>query len=554
MLYPLCEINYNNYINTQSICNLEIPLECGIWSKLLTDYKTLVTAIETVLNQYSSDCGEAGSHTFEHKKLVGDASNKIKMKSDKNSSTPIESESSKEINDIKVFNRLSTQLQEELDKLQTEAGTLQKQINDIENQIQQKNSDNLVIEKALTNVDNPLDCTVYENQLTELTNFNYTTYCNTTVYGSPDLNNGTKQTEYNNCITSKTLENQNEEVLYSQLLEDCRLKNSLETQLRSAKFENNTELVNELEKQIQDVTENINRLTTDYNNSISYDESKQKSTIENNDIQNTINRTAELLNTTPKSITDDSNNLVLTDSQKVNLNIIYTKNKSQISDLNIHLGEKNALLTENLQKQNQSQKDTKNQQNNLGNLGSTLFNWGVGLIGLYYTLKGYLDPEAYGVTMAAINTGPIKGGGGPGGGGGGNTNGCVQLGGTQYTVIDSSSPTGYWRYTLTPGYPQQDNNADIQCPGYNPTNASSWVIAGGGGTSNVFINACCTATRVAYTPPESGGGTQTGGNTGITELEPDKETFPTTPSGGGSGTGGAGSGTGGSGSGVGTNE
>ena len=550
MLYPLCEINYNNYINTQSICNLEIPLECGIWSKLLTDYKTLVTAIETVLNQYSSDCGEAGSHTFEHKKLVGDASNK--MKSDKNSSTPIESESSKEINDIKVFNRLSTQLQEELDKLQTEAGTLQKQINDIENQIQQKNSDNVVIEKALTNVDNPLDCTVYENQLTELRNFNYTTYCNTIVYGSPDLNNGTKQTEYNNCVTSKTLENQNEEVLYSQLLEDCRLKNSLETQLRTAKFENDTELVNELEKQIQDVTENINRLTTDYNNSISYDESKQKSTIENNDIQNTINRTAELLNTTPKSITDDSNNIVLTDSQKVNLNIIYTKNKSQISDLNIQLGEKNALLTENLQKQNQSQKDTKNQQNNLGNLGSTLFNWGVGLIGLYYTLKGYLDPEAYGVTMAAINTGPIKGGGGPGGGGGGNTNGCVQLGGAQYTVIDSSSPTGYWRYTLTPGYPQQDNNADIQCPGYNPTNASSWVIAGGGGSSNVFINACCTATRVAYTPPESGGGTQTGGNTGVTELDPIKDTFPSTPSGGGSE--GTGSGTGGTGSGVGTNE
>ena len=366
MVYPSCEINYNNYINTQSVCNLEIPLECGIWSKLLTDYKTLVTAIETVLNQYSSDCGEAGSHTFEHKKLVGDASNK--MKSDKNSSTPIESESSKEINDIKVFNRLSTQLQEELDKLQTEAGALQTEINNIENQIQQKNSDNVIIEKALTNVDNPLDCTVYENELTELRNFNYTTYCNTTVYGGPDLNNGTKQTEYNNCISSKTLENQNEEVLYSQLLENCQLKNSLETQLRNAKFENDTELVNELEKQIQDVTENINRLTTDYNNSISYDESKQNSTIQNNDIQNTINRTAELLNTTPKSITDDSNNLVLTDSQKVNLNIIYTKNKSQISDLNTQLSEKNALLNENLQKQNQTEKDTKNQQNNLGNL------------------------------------------------------------------------------------------------------------------------------------------------------------------------------------------
>ena len=61
---------------------------------------------------------------------------------------------------------------------------------------------NNIIEKALTSVDNPLDCTVYENQLTELRNFNYNTYCNTIVYGSPNLNDGTKQKEYNNCISS----------------------------------------------------------------------------------------------------------------------------------------------------------------------------------------------------------------------------------------------------------------------------------------------------------------------------------------------------------------
>ena len=210
MLYPPCTIDYNSYINTQNICNLEMPLECGVWSKLLTDYKTLVKAIETVINQYLSECGNN----------VNDNDDITK----RNSSAPIESEASKNIDEIKVFNRLTTQLEEELDKLRREAGILEKEINDIANQIQQKNSDNTVIEKALTNVDNPLDCEVYQNQLTEIRNFNYSTYCNTVVYGDPNLNNGTKQNEYDNCVTSKTLENQNEEVLYSQLLEDCNLK------------------------------------------------------------------------------------------------------------------------------------------------------------------------------------------------------------------------------------------------------------------------------------------------------------------------------------------
>ena len=94
-----------------------------------------------------------------------------------------------------------------------------------------------------------------------------------------------------------------------------------------------------MEKQINEINVNINTLTTDYNNSISYDESKQNSTIQNNDIQNTINRTAELLKTTTESITDESGNLTLTDSQKITLNIEYVKNTSQINELNSQLQE-----------------------------------------------------------------------------------------------------------------------------------------------------------------------------------------------------------------------
>ena len=79
--------------------------------------------------------------------------------------------------------------------------------------------------------------------------------------------------------------------------------------------------------------------------------------------------------------------------------------QSQISNLNGEIEEKNALLTENLLKQNQTISGTQNEKNNLG---GKLFSWGIGLIGLYYTLKGYLDPETYGVTMAALEVGGIK--------------------------------------------------------------------------------------------------------------------------------------------------
>ena len=475
--YPSCGIDYESYINpqqTQNICNLEVPLECGLWTKLLTDFKTLINAIETIIEQYNDLC------------------DREENKNNPNESDTIENETSKTIDKIKTYNSLSTQLEKELEKLKEEETKLKEEISDIQNDIVQKNSDNTTIEKALTDVNVPLDCTVYENQITELNNFNYNTYCNTIVYGDPNLNDGTKQSQYTSCVASKTLENQNEVVLYSQLLEDCRTKNSLETQLKNSKFENNDELTNELEKQLKEVNKNINNLTTDYNNSISYDESKQKSDIENNDTLDTINKTADLLDTTPEDITDDSGNLVLTDKQKIDLNIQYNKNKSQISNLYNQLDEKNALLTDNLQKQNEAISGTQNEQNNLG---GKLLNWGIGLIGAYYTLKGYLDPETLGVAMAAIGIGSIK----DDGGGGGNQ-GCTLLGGTVYEVEDNSSPTGKWDYVITGVGPQNPTATELCTSFENPNDKDSWTYING-----EYFNGCCKAIRKIHTTSSGGG-------------------------------------------------
>ena len=337
LVFPPCDINYGEYINTQSVCSLEVPLECGLWTKILTDYRVLKDAITGLIEQYNLKCS-------------------------KEEDTPIYPPMV-EIDGIKAYNRLGTELEEELNGLKDEEDKFKEEIFKLQNDIDEKNSDNTIIEKALTNVNTPTDCTVYENKLTEIRNFDYSFYCNSVVYGGGNLNNGSKQSEYNHCISSKTIENQNDEVVYSQLLSDCRRKNSIEIELINAKFENNQPLIDELEKQLNDVNQDINRLTTDFNNEISYDQSKQKSDLENNDTQYTINQTAKLLNTTSEDITDENGNLVLSDTQKINLNIQYTKNKSQISDLNGEISDLQFLLNENLKNQNQTVRETNKEQN-----------------------------------------------------------------------------------------------------------------------------------------------------------------------------------------------
>jgi hypothetical protein len=480
-----CNINYGNYINTQSICNLEVPVECGLWTNILTDLESLKNGISNLISEYNVQCISPNP---------GPIDSTIKKSEEFFEGVEV----------VKKQNALTTQEETQLKVLTESNEKLILEINSLQSEIDLKNSDNAVIEKSLTNVNNPLDCNVYENKLTELRNFDYKSYCNTIVYGNPSSNDGTKQNEYNSCTKSKTLENQNEEVTYSQLLVSCREKNILESQLTTAKFENNITLINELEKEIFELNQTINRLTNDINNSISFDESKQKSLLEQNDIQNTINRTSELLNVTPESITDESGNILLTSTQKINLNVIYSKNITQINSLNTKIDESRALLTENLEKQNTIVRNTKNEKNNLGN---TLLGWGVGLLGIYYTLKGYLDPETTGVIMAAVGTTGIKGGGG----GEPIVKGCVISGGTTYgPVLDSSSPTGEYFYTLIgPSTQAQDPNATQICDNFNPLNSGQWFFQGQQNGSPIYQNDCCSATRSSSNPNT---GSSSGGN------------------------------------------
>jgi len=320
-----CEIDYSCYITTQSICWLQIPIECALWTYLKTIYEKLISEIRRNLilgKEYLDDCeGEKGVTNGKYEGSVNIG--KIDISSSKN----------------------GQELEEQYIKL-TE------QITIIDKEISKLNEDNNVIQKALSDVNNPVDCTIYSDKIKEIDTFDYNSHCNNIVYGS-NTNDGSKQEEYEACISNKTLENQKLRVTYSSLLILCNDKNNLEQQLVQAEFENNLELINLLNSELYEVNVDINKLTTDLNSFVSFDETTQRSELLENDTQNTINRTAEILGVTTESITDVSGILSLTNSQKIELSIDLEKNKSLISNLSTKKSD-----TEQLSKNNRSDKAT----------------------------------------------------------------------------------------------------------------------------------------------------------------------------------------------------
>ena len=338
-----CEINYGEYITTQSICSLQLPLECGLWSKVNSDYQKLQSEIDRVINLYNNNCSNepVGGGTSTNTPIGNDPILLVELDKELNGIV------SQKDAQLKVYNSQETALKTKL--IQTT------------DTISQKESDIVILQKSLTNVNTSLDCSVYENKIKELKSFDYFNYCTVIVYGN-QKNDGSKNEEYNNCISSKTIENEEQIVIYSQLFSDCVSVNQLNDQLVSAKFENNLVLITELEKQIQDLTTNINTLTTNANSYLSYDESLQKSAFLSNDTKNTISRTAEILGVSEKSITDNSGNIVLSDRQKVTLNIELTKNQNQINTLNTEKSEIETLLRQNVSDQQVIEKDSSQQQ------------------------------------------------------------------------------------------------------------------------------------------------------------------------------------------------
>jgi hypothetical protein len=384
-----CDIDYSQYIQTQNVCSLDVPLECGLWSKTLSNHRKLITSVQDVISQYQLNCGD---------QIVTNNDGTTKSSETNNGENVENKQSTEKQSLIKSKNTTQKQLKNEVSDLSSEKGALDKKIVDIDNQIQQKRSDNIIISQSTTEINTNLDCTVYESKIKELNDFNYNSFCSTQVYGTSEFNSLNKIEEFNSCVSIQKLTNQNEILVYNSLLVNCQSYNNLQGRLVQAKFQNNTPLISELEKEIFQTQTKINLETQKGSEFIEPDSSLQKSEFEINDITNTINKTAELLNTTTESITDNNGKLTLTTSQKIELNIIFVKNESQISSLLLEKSELEALKSDNISKTNKINK-------NIGgnNLGGALFSWGVGLIGAGLFLKGILDPETTtGVITAAV--------------------------------------------------------------------------------------------------------------------------------------------------------
>lgn len=484
-----CDIDYSQYIQTANICSLDVPLECGLWSKTLSDHRKLIDSVKNVIEQYQINCGDP---------IVINNDGTVENNGS-NTAVNIENEQATQSqSETKSKNTTQNQLKNEVSDLLLERVSLDKKIVDIDSQIQQKRSDNIVISQATTEINTDLDCTIYENKIKELNNFNYNDFCTTQVYGTLTPNSLNKNEEFSSCINKQKLINEKEILVYNNLLINCQTYNDLQSRLVQAKFDNNSVLINELEKEIFETQIRINLETQRGSEFIEPDSSLQKSQLQINDITNTINETAKLLNTTTESITDGNGSLSLTTSQKIELNIIFVKNESQISSLLLEKGEIESLKSNNISKTNEI-----NNSRNGNNLGSTLLSWGVGLIGAGLFLKGFLDPETTtGVVTAAIGAAGIGKGGG-----GSLTVGCKPP--SPYVdEVDPSSSTGSYRYTFQTTPPI---NPDVMDSSYY---SSGWSYCGGGGAGLYCKGNFCTAVR-SETPTESNGG-------GIIGVEPGK--------------------------------
>jgi len=339
-LFGSCDINYSEYIQTQNICSLDVPLECGLWTNTLSNYRLLIGAIENIISEFNKNCGRPTITNLDGTISDGDKT----LVNHKNEIA------TKELSIILKENTLKIELKNELSGLLVKRAGLDVKINERADKIKEKESDNQVISKSTTEINTNLDCTIYDVKIKELDNFNYNNFCTLQVYGTISSTKLNKNDEFNNCVSVQKLKNENEKIIYNDLLKNCQTSNGLQGKLVKAKFENDGNLITTLEKEVFITQTRINLLTQRGSEFIEPDSSLQKSVLQSNNIVNTINRTAELLNTTTENITNSEGNLSLSDSQKIQLNIIFVKNESKISSLTSEMGELESEKNENISK------------------------------------------------------------------------------------------------------------------------------------------------------------------------------------------------------------
>lgn len=302
-----CEINYSKLIRTNNICALNLPLECGLWTNLYWDYKSRIDAITKLINEFEVKCSQA----------TDDANNSsydlAKLKREREE---LIANSQKALNDILL-----------------QKASLNLLITQVNNEIIQKENENLSINTVQTNIQQPLDCTVYQNKLYELNNFDVSNYCKSNLNTSSYSDKINSITEYNDCVSSKNLEIEQQKILYNRLLQDCLSNNVLNDTLTVSKNENNSTMETIAQHQLEDVQQNIDNTTKEASKFIGTDASLQNSQLAQNNYVKTVDTAAAILNVDPSTLIADDGTVSLTDRQTLTLNITFSRNGKQLDDL-----------------------------------------------------------------------------------------------------------------------------------------------------------------------------------------------------------------------------
>ena len=324
---PECPIKLDNFIYTENVCGLDMPNNVATWNNLYWDYQSKINSVTKLIQNFELKCSDSTSGTYSDPHY--ESANEIALAKG---------------NLTRDNNNLIDETNSYLTDLEIEKNKINLLIQDIDNEINQKISENISITTAKSNIDNTLNCNVYQNKIDELTNFDVENYCKVLVYGDDEINDLTKINEYNECVTSKNGEIKQQLTIFNDLLNNCIYSNTLKVDIEKAKFDNNSLLLDNLVLELEDTRKNINTLTTKSRIFIETDASLVDSTLQINDYQKNIDMTAELLGVNPSDITNSYGNIDINDSQKVSLQIILEKNKKQISDLRLQKNDLNQNL------------------------------------------------------------------------------------------------------------------------------------------------------------------------------------------------------------------
>jgi hypothetical protein len=325
-----CDVPPFDFITTENICALPLKITCGLWTKLRHNYEFYKDQI-TSMKIEAENC---------IKKT--DGYNSIKEETD---SLIVDTETNKTENKIESQKGIKD-ANDSLRKIDDE-------IRKIDEEIETKNSDNTAIRQSLGGVQTTQDCTVYEETLKQLNNFNVESFCRNQnskrVSDGGEMFNSAQQ----DCIRTKTLSINEDKKIYSELLNLCNENNELNNRLVIAKNQNNQVQIDLLEKSINTNNQKTNTLLNGVNGVVNNNENLQVSKEQKNNTVGTTETTAKILGKSSNDITDSSGNIKLSSNEKVSLKTQESRNNGEINKLNRR---KEALVAEKNEKESSKQK------------------------------------------------------------------------------------------------------------------------------------------------------------------------------------------------------